>query len=215
MAQEVGWPLRGTLVSKPDMKTFELIARFRKYTFTIAGLVVILIAFGLFIVDQTGVYQLSNGLPVWGLVLLGIICIVADIMKRHLYVGVGAAILLAFAVGYVTGGLIAEPTEWPSTPVNYREYCLFTWEERSGNVCYKLMFNFEASRAIHSWTSKWGGRCGTSELKQTLSSLPKGSYVFWYTWPSKFDYPPSLDTDELIELAKSKGVILQLTPAMQ
>jgi hypothetical protein len=197
------------------MKTSELIAGLRKYALTVIGLIFVLIAVGLFAADRTGLYCQSNGLPVFGSALLGLICIVADIMKRHLYVGVGAMIVLAFLVGFVTGGLIAEPKEWPPTPVNYREYGLFTWEERSGNVCFKLMFNFEARRAIHSWTSKWGGRCGIPELKQTLSSLPEGSYVFWYTWPSKFDYPPSVDTDELIELAKSKGVNLQLTPAMQ
>jgi len=197
------------------MKAFESTARLRKYAFTIAGLVVILIAFGLFVADHTGVYQLSNGLPVWGLVLLGLICFITDIMKRHLYTGVGAAILLAFGVGFVIGGLIAEPKEWPPRSVNFTEYCLFTWEDRSGNVCFKLMYNFEASRTIHSWTSKWGGRCGTSELKNALSALPEGSYVFWYDWPSKFDYPPSLNTDELIELAKGKGVKLQLSPAMQ
>jgi len=193
---------------------FALMARSRKYTLTIVGLVFVLVAVGLFAADRTGVYS-STGLPVFGSMLLGLICIVADIMKHHLYVGVGAAIVLAFVVGFVTGGLIAEPKASPPIPVNYREYCLFTWEERSGNVCFKLMYNFEASRTIHSWTSKWGGRCGTSELKQALSSLPEGSYVFWYTWPSKFDYPPSLDTDGLIALAKSKGVNLQLIPAMQ
>ena len=197
------------------MKMFELIARSRKYALTIIGLIFVLIALGLLAADQTGVYFQSNGLPVWGAMLLGLICIVGDIMKRHLYIGVSAAILLAFAVGFVIGALIAEPKEWPPRPVNYKEYCLVTWEGRSGNVCFKLMFNFEASRAIHSWTSKWGGRCGISELKQTLSSIPEGSYVYWYTWPSKFDYPPSLDTDELIELAKGRGVNLQLAPAMQ
>jgi hypothetical protein len=197
------------------MKTFELRARLRKYALTIIGLVFFLLAVGLIVADETGVYQLSNGLPVWGLGLFGLISIISDTVKRHPYIGVSAAILLALGVGFVIGVLITEPKEWPPTPVNYKEYCLVTWEDRSGNVCFKLMFNFEASRAMHSWTSKWGGKCGIAELKQTLSSIPEGSYVYWYTWPSKFDYPASVDTDALIELAKSKGVNLQLTPAMQ
>jgi hypothetical protein len=161
------------------------------------------------------VYRESSGVLVFGPVLLGLIGIIADIMKRYLYVGIGAVILLAFAVGFVTGGLIVHPQEWPPTPVNYTEYSLFTWQDRSGNVCFKLTFNFEKSRVIHSWTAKFGGSCGISELRQRLSSLPKGSYVFWYTWPPKFDYPPGVDTDELITVAAGKGVNLQLTPAMQ
>ncbi|MFZ1220941.1 MAG: hypothetical protein WAO00_16725 [Chthoniobacterales bacterium] len=189
--------------------------RLRKYRITIIGLVFLLMAIGLFVADRTGLYELSNGLPVWGLVLFALICIIIDAMKRHLFVGVGAAILLALVTGLAIGALVTEPKERPPRSFDRREYCLLTWEGRSANVCFKLVHNFEASRAIHSWTSKWGATCGVSELKQALCSLPEGSYVFWYTWPSKFDYPQSLDTDELIAVAKGKGVNLQLTPAMQ
>jgi hypothetical protein len=174
-----------------------------------------LVAAGLFFADQTGVCPLPNGLPVWGFVLLGLVCIVLGIMKRRLYIGVGAAILLAFVVGLVIGGLIAEPKEWPPRPIDHREYALVTWEERSGSVCFKMMFNFEVSGVIHGRAAKRGGRCGVSELKEALSAVPAGSYVYWYTWPSKFDYPASVDTDGLIDFARSNGVSLRLTPAMQ
>jgi membrane-bound ClpP family serine protease len=187
----------------------------RRHAFLAPGLIFILTAIGLFAADRTGVYGQSNGLAVYGLAIVGLTCIIVDVMKQRLYLGVSAAIGLAFVVGFVVGGLIAEPTEWPPTPVNPTEYCLLTWQERAGDVCFKLVFNFERSRAIHSWTSKWGGKCGSSQLKGALGSLPKGSYVHWYSWPPKFDYPPGIDIDELTEFAKTKGINLQLSPALQ
>ncbi|MGI8821600.1 MAG: hypothetical protein ACR2ID_12140 [Chthoniobacterales bacterium] len=189
-----------------------LIARPRKYVLTITGITFVVAGIVLFAVSYTGDRR-STVVAVLGSVFFGLICIAADRMKRNPYLGVAAVIVLAFAGGFVIGGLVAEPNEWPPRAVDYREYALLTWQQRSGDVCFKLMFNYQLAREIHSLTSRWGGQCGVSQLKQALRSLPEGSYVYWCTWPPTFDYPQSVDTVDLIRVAQDKGVTLQLTPA--
>ena len=103
-----------------------------------------------------------------------------------------------------------------STPSHdFEQYCLLSWNTRSGDFCFRIMSCAERNQFIHSWFPKRNAKCGVSELKETLASLPKDSHVFWEDWPPKFDYPQENLIQKMIEFAKNKGVRLEQSPAVR
>jgi hypothetical protein len=137
-------------------------------------------------------------------------------VKRPFYIGALVAIAIAFFVGYELGEYAAEPGEITIPAEQFKQYSLLTWETRSRALCFSLMREYQRGRFIHSWTSKWGAKCGVAELKQALSALPKETYVYWNTWPPKnCDYPEDTVVREVVDFAATKNVHVQLAPALQ
>src|SRR6266705_2297674 len=129
-------------------------------------------------------------------------------MNRSLFFRTGttaAAMLFAFLLGCIVGFYWHQPLE-SSTPAHeFEQYSLFTWNTRSGDLCFAIMLEVERPKFIHSWFPKTGAKCGISGLKKALVALPKDTYVFWETWPpKKMDYPPENVVQEVIEFAESR-----------
>ena len=138
-------------------------------------------------------------------------------MKRSWYFGGAAAIaLLALVVGYALGFYSALPYEASIPAHSFEQYTLFTWNTRSGDVCFAIMLEYQRPKFIHSWFPKRKANCGVSELKKALVSLPKDSYVSWETWPPKnFDYPPENVVEDVIKFAETNRIRIQQSPAVQ
>jgi len=137
-------------------------------------------------------------------------------MKRSLYlIGAIVVVVLTFVVGFMVGENAAQPNEPPHPSYEFEQYCLLTWKNHSGDLCFALMLEYKSDRFIHKWNSKWGAKCGIAKLEEALAALPKDTYVGWNNWPPKFDYPPDNIIDEVIEFAKSKGVRIEVDPAIE
>jgi hypothetical protein len=132
------------------------------------------------------------------------------------YAALGAALVVAFLLGLGLGVHLATPGETSIPPEQFTQYCLLTWKGRSDQWCFALMLEYERGNFLHSWTSKWGQKCGVEELKTALSALPKDTYVYWNTWPRRnFDYPEKAIVQDVVKFASNKGVHVQLLPALQ
>ena len=95
----------------------------------------------------------------------------------------------------------------------FEQYCLFTWETRSGDFCCAIMIQAESHEFLKSWMPQRSSTCGISALKKALSTLPKDSHVFWQDWPPKFKYPSDRVVAEVIEFATSKNIHLEQSPS--
>ena len=145
----------------------------------------------------------------------GLICATIDLLRTHLYIGGTAALILTFWFGFFAGEFAAQPYE-TLTPFEYfTQYSLFTWKNRSGDLCFKLVLKLERARIEHGWFSKWGGACGVSKLKEALGALPKDTIVAWEQWPPKFDFPEPKLSDDVIQFARSKGIRLEKDPVLE
>jgi hypothetical protein len=145
-------------------------------------------------------------------VWIGLIFVTVDLVRYHLYLGGVVAICLAFFFGFLAGEWAAEPYEIVTPREYFEQYCLFTWQNHSGDLCFKLMLRLDRAAFIHKWNSKWGARCGISDLKQALSALPANTDVAWENWPRRFTYPPEDVTHDVMEFAKSRDIHLELLP---
>jgi hypothetical protein len=133
--------------------------------------------------------------------------------KRSTYL-IGGAILVAFVAGFMMGSYFSEPTETIIPHEYFDQMALFTWKGWSGDLCFLLVPMIERGRAQHDFWSKWNGKCGVENMKKALSAVPKDKYVYWENWPRKFHYPSHEFCDEILEFAKTKGVHLELNPAL-
>lgn len=138
-------------------------------------------------------------------------------MKRWLYIGgTVSLVVMAFVVGCITGIEMAPPVQTSIPPHQFEQYTLFTWKKGSDDVCFAIMPEFQRSRFIHSWFPRRQGKCGVDQLKIALSELPKGSSVFWETWPPKnFEYPSDSTVDEVTRFAEARGVQVKQSPAVE
>lgn len=103
----------------------------------------------------------------------------------------------------------------PIPAYEFKQYNLFTWKAASGDYCFALMIQAESHGFLRSLTAKRNGKCGISELKKALNTLPKSSVVLWQDWPPKFDYPPEVVIEEIIAFAKINDVRLEQSPAVR
>jgi len=109
------------------------------------------------------------------------------------------------------------PDSQDSVPAyEFEQYSLFTWNTRSGDLCFAIMIQAESHKFLRSWTAKRNAKCGISELKKALTTLQKDSHVLWQDWPpAKFDYPSDNVVQEIIEFAKGSGIDLKQSPALR
>lgn len=136
-------------------------------------------------------------------------------MKRSAYFLFGAAVAISFVLGFGLGIHIAAPGETSIPPEQFTQYSLFTWNSHSDDFCFALMLEYKRGNFLKSWTSKWGAKCGTVQLKDALNALPQGTHVYWNTWPPKnCNYPEKRIVNEVIDFAQTKGVHLELLPAL-
>ena len=125
------------------------------------------------------------------------------------------AIVFAFVTGFWLGKYLFEPNEG-STPSEYfHQMTLLTWKGWSGELCFLLLPMMQRGRATHDFWSKWGGQCGIPRLKDALGSVPKDQVVYWNDSPGKFTYPEDHVVREIIEFAKTKGIRIEESPALQ
>ncbi|MFZ1219259.1 MAG: hypothetical protein WAO00_08195 [Chthoniobacterales bacterium] len=138
-------------------------------------------------------------------------------MKRWLYIGGTVALTItAFVVGCMVGIENAPPVHSSIPPHEFEQYTLFTWNKGGGDVCFAIMLEFQRSKFIHSWFPKRRGKCGISELKNALLTLPKESNVLWEDWPpKKLDYPPDAIIDEVTQFAEANGIHVKQSPALR
>ena len=137
-------------------------------------------------------------------------------MKGWRYVAIATALIVAFLLGVGVGFHLAAPGQTSIPSEEFTQYSLFTWKSRSHGLCFALMLQYKSGNFIHGWTSKWGQKCGIDQLKQSLSTLPKDTYVYWNTWPPKnCDYPEKTVVRDVIASAASKGVHVELLPVLQ
>jgi hypothetical protein len=122
-------------------------------------------------------------------------------------------VIAAFVCGFLAGDYNARPLATSYEPGEFKNYCLLTWNGRSDDLCFGLMQRYKRNEFIKGWFSKWRGKCGVSELKHELSTLPQNTYIEWNNWPPRFTYPQQNVADELVEFAKTKGLRLELNPA--
>ena len=135
--------------------------------------------------------------------------------KRPLVIG-AIMTIAAFVIGVFVGKYMFEPTEISIPATYFEQTCLLTWKGWSGDLCFLLIPMTERGRATHDFTSKWAGRCGIAQLKQELAALPKDRRaVYWNDWPSKFTYPDERVVQEIIDFAKTQGIRLEQSPALQ
>ena len=92
---------------------------------------------------------------------------------------------------------------------------LLTWKGWSGEPCFLLLPMMQRGRATHDFWSKWNGQCGISTLKEALSAVPKDQVVYWNDGTGKFTYPDRAVVQEIIDFAKTKGIQLEESPALQ
>ncbi len=137
-------------------------------------------------------------------------------MNRAKYVLFGTIIVISFLLGLGLGIHLAAPGEASIPSEEFTQYCLLTWGSKSNDFCFALMLEYKRGDFLHSWTSKWGAKCGLAQLKEALAVLPSGTHVFWNTWPPrKCYYPEERIVNEVREFAKNKGVYLELLPALR
>jgi hypothetical protein len=132
--------------------------------------------------------------------------------KRSIYI---VAIVMAFIAGFWLGKYLFEPVE-ESIPSDYfHQMTLLTWKGWSGELCFLLLPMMQRGRATHDFWSKWNGQCGISKLKEALSAVPKDQIVYWNDGTGKFTYPDRAVVQEIIDFAKTKGIQLEESPALQ
>jgi hypothetical protein len=133
--------------------------------------------------------------------------------KRSTYAVV--AIVMAFVAGFWLGKYLFEPVE-ESIPSDYfHQMTLLTWKGWSGELCFLLLPMMQRGRATHDFWSKWNGQCGISKLKGALGAVPKDQVVYWNNGTGKFTYPERDVVLEIFDFAKTKGVQLEKSPALQ
>jgi hypothetical protein len=130
----------------------------------------------------------------------------------------GAVLMLAFVFWLgARFGLHLADMEGPRwiPPEAFNRYELYTWRNRSRDVCFALMPEYQSGRFIHGWTAKWRAKCGVAQMKEAVASLPAGTVVSWTTWPAKgCDYPDQKIVAEVIEFAKARRVEVKLLPSL-
>lgn len=134
--------------------------------------------------------------------------------KRSKYFVV-AAIVAAFIAGFWLGAYLFEPVEENIPSEYFHQMTLLTWKGWSGDLCFLLLPMTQRGRATHDFWSKWHGQGGVSKLKEALVAVPADQYVYWNDWPNKFTYPEKAIVQDVIVFAKSKGVHLEESPAVQ
>lgn len=168
-----------------------------------------------------GVALILGGVTTWfalilpmalSAVAIGCVCVTVDLIKHYLYLGGAAAIIVAFALGFLVGNWAGQPYEIIYPREYFDHYCLFTWQNGSGDLCFKLILRLDRAAFIHKWNSKWSAQCGPSDLERTLAALPQNTHVAWENWPPRFTYPSPARTYEVINFAKSKNIRLELSP---
>ena len=136
-------------------------------------------------------------------------------MLRKRSTCVVVTIVIAFVAGFWSGKYLFEPVE-ESIPSDYfHQMTLLTWKGWSGELCFLLLPMMQRGRATHDFWSKWNGQCGISKLKEALSAVPKDQIVYWNDGTGKFTYPDSAVVQEIIDFAKTKGIQLEESPALQ
>jgi hypothetical protein len=136
------------------------------------------------------------------------------LLKRRSTYLIGGAILVAFVAGFIIGSYLSEPAE-TSIPSDYfDQMSLLTWKGWSGDLCFLLVPMIERGRAQHDFWSKWRGQCGVPKLKEALSAVPKDKYIQWNNSLPKFQYPSYKFCEEVEEFAKTKGLRLEISPAV-
>jgi hypothetical protein len=130
-------------------------------------------------------------------------------VKRLLYV---AVVLIALALGIGIGIYAGKATEMSIEPHRLKQgYSLLTWNVRSGELCFAIVPKYKETKFVENPFSKWGAKCGISQLEEELSVLPKGSAVEWNNF-SGYEYPREHIAESIVTFARSKGVNLYLNP---
>jgi hypothetical protein len=130
--------------------------------------------------------------------------------------GLGVLVAMVLATGIFLAGYFSAdcPADYVP-PWEFNRYCLFTSKQVDGEVCFALMREFERRRFIHQWFPKRKLRCGITDLKDALASLPKGTSVLWTDWPGTFEYPASNVMEDVIAFARQHEVHIEQSPVVK
>lgn len=124
------------------------------------------------------------------------------------------AVACAAFVTFLVSACDCPPNSIPA--YEFEQYVLYTWNVRSGDLCFALMIQADRYEFRRRWFRKKNAKCGVADLKRAIAALPKGSFVLWQDSPSKgFDYPDERVIREMIEFATDHGVKLEHDPGLQ
>lgn len=127
---------------------------------------------------------------------------------------VAACVLAVFGLGIFVGKYLFEPTETNIPAHHLEEMSLLTWKGQSGELCFLIVPRIEQGNVIRGFWSKWRGRCGVSQLKESLAAVPRDKRVVWTNRPPKFELPSEKFCDQIVEFAKTREVKFSINPML-